>query len=160
MHALTSTESCKRGPRWQLSWSLHWIYRRAVKSYWFMFNGWKAIIFISTIIWPNNLCSILQRYIFFTKKLITNCSWPMHLWHGSENSYLVNSLWSSDNSWWHRSVSTLAKVMACCLMAPSHYLNQSWLLINEVLWHSPGSNFEKWAPSQLFCRMNFKFILL
>ena len=35
------------------------------------------------------------------------------------------------NSLWHRSVygSTLAKVMACCLTAPSHYLNQYWLLI-------------------------------
>ena len=28
---------------------------------------------------------------------------------------------------WHRSESTLAQVMACCLTAPSHYLNQCWL---------------------------------
>ena len=27
--------------------------------------------------------------------------------------------------------------MACCLMAPSHYLNQYGFLISEVLWHSP-----------------------
>ena len=27
--------------------------------------------------------------------------------------------------------------MACCLAAPSHYLHQCWLLISEVLWHSP-----------------------
>ena len=33
------------------------------------------------------------------------------------------------------------RVMACCLMAPSHYLNQSWLLIGEVWWHSQESNF-------------------
>ena len=31
----------------------------------------------------------------------------------------------------HRS-STLAQIMACCLMTPSHYLNQSWLLSNGV----------------------------
>ena len=31
--------------------------------------------------------------------------------------------------------------MACCLMARSHYLNQCWLLICEVLWHSSGSNY-------------------
>ena len=30
--------------------------------------------------------------------------------------------------------------MACCLMAPSHYLNQCWLVIGEVLWHSPEGN--------------------
>ena len=29
--------------------------------------------------------------------------------------------------WWQRSGSTLAQVMVCCLMAPSHYLNQCWL---------------------------------
>ena len=36
----------------------------------------------------------------------------------------IKSVWPSDAIWWHRSGSTLAQVMACCLMAPSHYLNQ------------------------------------
>ena len=32
--------------------------------------------------------------------------------------------------------------MACCLMAPSHYLSNQWgLLICEVLWHSSENNF-------------------
>ena len=31
--------------------------------------------------------------------------------------------------------------MAWCLMAPSHYLNQCWLLICEVLWYLHESNF-------------------
>ena len=30
----------------------------------------------------------------------------------------------------------LLQVMACCLTAPSHYLNQCWLIITEALWHS------------------------
>ena len=47
----------------------------------------------------------------------------------------------SDVIWRQGSGSTLAQVMACCLTAPSHYLNQCWLLISEVLWHSPDSNF-------------------
>ena len=45
--------------------------------------------------------------------------------------------------WRLRSGSTLAQVMGCCLTALIHYLNQCWLLINEVLsllWHSPESN--------------------
>ena len=33
--------------------------------------------------------------------------------------------------------------MACCLMAPSHYQNQCWFIISEILWHSPGSNFRE-----------------
>ena len=36
----------------------------------------------------------------------------------------INSLWPGDTIWRHRSGSTLAQVMACCLMAPSHCLNQ------------------------------------
>ena len=35
-----------------------------------------------------------------------------------------------------RSESTVAQVMACWLTAPSHYLNQCWLIISEVQWHS------------------------
>ena len=56
-------------------------------------------------------------------------------------SDFLNSLWPSDAIRWQRSGSTLAQVMACCLMAPSHYLNQSWLMISEVQWHSYESNF-------------------
>ena len=52
-----------------------------------------------------------------------------------------NSLWPSEVIWWQVSRSSLAQVMACWLMARSHYLNQCWLLISEVLWHSPDSNF-------------------
>ena len=48
----------------------------------------------------------------------------------------VNSLWPSDTIWRQGSGSTLAQVMACCLTAPSHYLNQCWLIISKVQWHS------------------------
>ena len=53
----------------------------------------------------------------------------------------INSLWPSDAMWWQRIGSTLAQVMACCLMAPSHHLNQCWLIMNLVLWHPPENNF-------------------
>ena len=54
---------------------------------------------------------------------------------------LTNSLWPSYAMWQHKSVSTMAQTMACCLKTPTHYLNQCWLLINEVLWPSFESNF-------------------
>ena len=44
----------------------------------------------------------------------------------------VNSLWLGDVYL----VSTLVQVMAWCLMASSHYLNQCWFIINTVYWHS------------------------
>ena len=47
----------------------------------------------------------------------------------------VNPLRPSDAIWQHRSGSTLAQVMACCLTAPSHYMNKFWLIISKVLWH-------------------------
>ena len=48
---------------------------------------------------------------------------------------LINSLGPSDAIWWQRSGSTFAQVMACCLTAPSHYLNQCWLIKSKALWH-------------------------
>ena len=48
----------------------------------------------------------------------------------------VNSLWPSYAIWHHRSGSTLVQVMACCLTAPSHYLNQCWLILSKNQWYS------------------------
>ena len=61
----------------------------------------------------------------------------------------INTLWPTDAIWRHRSGSTLAQAMACCLMAPSHYLNQCWLLIIDVLWHSSESKFTARAQATI-----------
>ena len=53
----------------------------------------------------------------------------------------IKSLRPSDDTWQHWSWTTLAQVMACCLTAPSHYLNQCWLIIRGVLWHSSENSF-------------------
>ena len=47
-------------------------------------------------------------------------------------SYLMNSLWPRDASWWNRSGTTLAQVMVCCLTATSHYLDQCWIIISSA----------------------------
>ena len=49
-----------------------------------------------------------------------------------DNVDSLNSLWLIDVIWRQGSRSTLAQVMACCLMAPNHYLNQFWLIISKV----------------------------
>ena len=61
--------------------------------------------------------------------------------HQAINSHDINSLWPSDTKWQQISRSTLVQVMAWCLTAPSHYLNQCWLIIKCVLQHSRESNF-------------------
>ena len=57
----------------------------------------------------------------------------------------IDSLWSSDTMQQHRSGSTLVQVMAWCLMAPSHCLDQCWHIINEVFWHSLEGNITRSA---------------
>ena len=56
---------------------------------------------------------------------------------------MVNSLWPSDPLWRHGTGSTLAQLMACCLAAPSRYLNQCWAIINIVQWHLFEGNFTR-----------------
>ena len=56
-------------------------------------------------------------------------------------NWKIYSLWLSDNIQRHRLGSTLSQVMACCLTALSHYLNQCWLIISEVLRHLSKNNF-------------------
>ena len=48
-------------------------------------------------------------------------------WNLNLSGPIFNSLGPSDAIWQQRSGSPLAQVMACCLMAPSHYLHQCWL---------------------------------
>ena len=62
-----------------------------------------------------------------------------HIFH--EPMTLINSLWPSDAIWRQGSWSAMDLVIICCLMAPSHYLNQCWLITSWVLWHSPKTNF-------------------
>ena len=53
----------------------------------------------------------------------------------------------------YRFGSTLDQVMVCCLMAPSHYLDQCWLVIGEVLWE-----FHNGCPQPLFGIINLNIM--
>ena len=73
------------------------------------------------------------------------------------STYLFNSLWPSEAMLWDWSGSTVIQVMACCLTAPSHYLNQCWLEIIDI--HlSAISQKMIWMCCQIFC-LFFKEIL-
>ena len=64
-------------------------------------------------------------------------------WRPKPWDLCFNSLWPGDTIWRQRSGSPLAQVMACCLTAPSHYLNQCWLTISKVEWHSSKGKFTR-----------------
>ena len=81
-----------------------------------------------------SLCAYYGNFIADPLDLLWSCAKP---W------MIVNSFWPNVTMWQDKSGSTLALAMVCCLMASSHYLNQYWLIINKVLWHSPANNFLK-----------------
>ena len=67
-------------------------------------------------------------------------NWPVSTIQWKVNSMIhvySDSLGLSEAIWRYRPGSILVQVMACCLTAPSHHLNQCWLIIKGVLWHSP-----------------------
>ena len=110
---------------------------------------------------PSQLKHNVMLYMFCLSILLSLCSSLIHISHRHWlcHEYLLliiarlwvflyivkalefNSLWPSDTIWWQRSGSTLVQVMACCLTAPSYYLNHCWLIISKVQWHSPEGNF-------------------
>ena len=110
---------------------INWIQRHLIEIYLYKRVGLEYTINCFKM-FPKSLI-IFHRNVFDTHKI---------------NAVIYNvktlkgphSLWSSDAIRQHRSRSTLAQVMACCLVTPSHYLNQCWLLINELKCHSPEIN--------------------
>ena len=64
--------------------------------------------------------------------------------------WLINTMCLSDTIWWNIIGSTLAQVMDCCLMSHSHYPNQCWLLISEILRHSPQRSFTANAQTIIY----------
>ena len=61
-------------------------------------------------------------------------------------------------TWRYRSGSPSAQVMAWCLMAPSHYLNQCWLIISKVHQHSAEGNFTRDNSSHESLKLAWKLL--
>ena len=78
-----------------------------------------------------------------TRKMFSFDDVIMKMWHGIAGQKCFYTLLPSNAIPWQPSGSTLALVMACCLMAPSHYLNQCWLNITKVQWYSSDGNFKR-----------------
>ena len=120
-------------PQYHKNWSVDWASVR--------WSLWSSLL---NIYWS----SVIRSYADF---FIVNCYQLPKLDHDircyTRECYMVltlhvaislNSLGPSDAIWHWISWSTLVQVMACCLTAPSHYMNQCWLIISKVLWHSSG----------------------
>ena len=91
--------------------------------------------------------NVLNKLCLREVKRSATCRSLYSWWVDLLTVWMFNSLWPSDTIWPHKSGSTLAQVMACCLTAPSHYLNQCWLIISKVQWHPSESNFPRDASA-------------
>ena len=96
--------------------------------------GDKPLSELMVVSLPTHICVIRPQWVKITA--------------ASPRGQRVNSLGPSDAIWRQRSGSTLAQLMACCLMAPSHYLNQCWLIISKIEWHSSRGKFT-WDTSAI-----------
>ena len=111
--------------------------------YFYLWQNWCTIIaHIESQVLPPD------KSLFF---IIDTWSSGHHLY-----STHINSVWPSDAIWLHCSGSTLAQVMAWCLTAPSHYLNQCWLIIKVFPRQSPESNFTRRADELILLHICVK----
>ena len=92
-----------------------------------------------------------------TSHCLNQCWIYLIMPYGITRGQWINSLWPSDAIWRQRSGSTLAQVMACCLTAPSHYLNQCLLIISKVWWHSSEGNFTEDISASNHCKWLEKY---
>ena len=96
-------------------------------------------IYLTIMTTTNNRSEHMHKICQHFQHIKVWAKWPPFCKH----HYQVNSLRPSDAIWRQRSWTTLVQVMACCLMAPSHHLNQCWLIINKALWQSIEGYFKR-----------------
>ena len=96
-------------------------------------------------LWLIKIQNVSKMHLKSRKKLIDYFVW----------AHYVNQ---SCVAWWrrHRFGSNLARVMAYCLTAPSHYINQRWLISAEVHLRAISQR----VPNRLLCMISINIILL
>ena len=111
----------------------HWLMQSCLVACWHEAIRWTKFDLSSVRSRHNHKMVISQETL---QASITKISLRITFLKFCPKGQWVNSLGSSDDICQQRSGSTLAQVMACCLMAPSHHLNLCWLNICHVLCHS------------------------
>ena len=121
-HRAITPNTTARRVHWGFFWGLKWIENAA---YNISFNS----LWLSHAIWWRRYGSSLVQYYDKEDPL----GFLLGPWLLKMLLYLqFTSLWPGDAIWQQSLGSILAQVMACCLAAPRHYINQWWLIINKV----------------------------
>ena len=142
----------------QFGWHLHW--EPLCLNYFFRFchlrQGlhWEPWLLSCLLACPQRVILLLmatasRQLVVLRQQCLQRTTLDYNWCTIMELFFYINSSWTNDPIWHQRSWAKLVQVMACCLMAPSRYLNQCWLLTNEVLWHSPEITFTMCAQSTI-----------
>ena len=110
-------------------------YWKKLINHWYNMNGeYSGLFQLQRFETPEIPAHLTKRVLTGQKQhflpLLFISMWMLKL--SQENLFYIvsiNSLCYSDTIWQHTSESTLAEEMGCCLTAPSHFLNQCWLII-------------------------------
>ena len=79
----------------------------------------------------------LTQGLYSADRRFTTRSREVSKLHDSGSDFSNRSeITHAQQRWWHRFKSTLVRAMACCLTAPSLYLNQCWPLNSAIISHS------------------------
>ena len=105
---------------------------------WFLLSCWNLC-----------LCGSLGDYTVLVPVILLK---PLLVWefgglHSPGSCYLVETV-ACVGVW---GITPLASVMACCLTAPSHYLNQCWLIISKMLSQFDGAFHDRLGPDLMDC---------
>ena len=78
-----------------------------------------------------------------------------YLWPCPFSCLIINSVLPSNTICWYIQIwVNMVQLMAWCNQAPSHYLNQCWLIIKGILWCLPERNLtwsaHKFNPQHVF----------
>ena len=126
---------------------------RKYRSYWCKWSWWYSLNAQSI----TKQCAYSLQHTVLLHKAQHNCYRIYRFTSNSQASHLQPSpgllhvywypviqlsLWDSFSSLWPSDAIRRHR-MACCLTASSHYLNQCWLIINEVLRNSSEGNFSE-----------------
>ena len=96
--------------RWSLGWECYFIPQVSRGMFW----GSLSSAIKEIILYRTDVIKLSPTFILF---LVARAK-------QMKSSQLINSLWLCGAIWRHRSGSTLAQVITCCLTAPVSYLNQ------------------------------------
>ena len=125
-------------------------------------NGWYTLLqrkhswFACEMILCSASCSAKPADMPASCMLVPDSDWEAYLYGLAPLvrddmqhlcSHCINSLWPGVTIWWLKSGLPLAQVMACCLTALSHYLNQCSPVINKVQLHSPEDDFARYTSA-------------